>query len=271
MSLITISQVMGCEGETIARHVADGLGLELYDDIKLKEEALKMGIRADEVKTFDEKLPGFFERIWGRTPDLYLDLMEAVVYEVAKSGKGVIIGHGSNILLREFDCALHVLVHASQAARVRHLSETQGLDQETAEKLINKNDTEHAGFLKYAFKMDWDDVTQYDLTINSEKLGAETAAKLIIETAKSPEIQTCSLTAIDAMERMMFTKRIEAALIEKQFTMGYLQIEVPEKGVAHLRGFVNSEEEKESLKEVVKGISGISKVQSDVAVIPSSA
>ena len=262
---------MGCEGETIARHVADGLNLGLYDDIKLKEQALKMGIRADEVKTFDEKLPGFFDRIWGRTPDLYVDLMEAVVYEVAKGGNGVIIGHGSNILLRDFDCALHVLVHASQESRVRYLSEKQGLDPEAAEKLIRKNDHEHAGFLKYAFKMDWNDVSRYDLTINSEKLGLETAAKLIIETAKSQEIQSCSLTAMDSMERMMFTKRIEAALIEKNFAMGYLHIEVPEKGVAYLRGFVNSEEEKQSLKEVVEGISGISKVQSDVAIIPPSA
>jgi hypothetical protein len=119
--------------------------------------------------------------------------------------------------------------------------------------------------------MDWNDVSQYDLTINSEKLGAETAAKLIIETAKSQEIQTCSLTAMDAMERLMFSKRIEAALIEKHFTMGYLHIEVPERGVAHLRGFVNSEEEKQSLKEVVEGISGISEVHSDVAIMPPSA
>ncbi len=271
MSLITISQGMGCGGEAIARHVAGGLNLELYDDVKLKEQALKMGIRADEVKTFDEKLPGFFDRIWGRTPDLYLDLMEAVVYEVAKGGKGVIIGHGSNILLREFDCALHVLIYASQASRVQYLSEQQGLSPEAAEKLIRKHDNERTGFLKYAFKIDWNDVSQYDLTINSEKLGAETAAKLIIETAKSQEIQTCSLTAMDAMERLMFSKRIEAALIEKHFTMGYLHIEVPERGVAHLRGFVNSEEEKQSLKEVVEGISGISEVQSDVAVIPPSA
>lgn len=271
MSLITISQGMGCEGETIARYVADGLNLELYDDVKLKEEALKLGIRPDEVKTFDEKLPGFFERIWGHMPDLYVDLMEAVVYEVAKGGQGVIVGHGSNILLREFDCALHVLIYASQASRTQHLSEKQGLSLEAAEKLVRKHDHERSGFLKYAFKMDWNDPSQYDLTINSAKLGAKTAANIIIETAKTQEIRECSLTAIDSMERLMFTKRIEAALKENHFTMGYLHIEVPDRGVAHLRGFVNSGEEKESLKEVVEGISGISKVQLDIAVIPSGA
>ncbi len=271
MSLITISQGMGSEGETIAKHVADGLNLELYDDVKLKEQALKMGIRPDEVKPFDEKLPGFFERIWGHMPDLYLDLMEAVIYEVAKGGQGVIVGHGSNVLLREFDCALHVLIYSSQASRVRHLSEKQGLSPEAAEKLIRKHDHERNGFLKYAFKMEWNDPSQYDLTINSAKLGTETAAKLIIESAKSQEIRECSLTATDAMDRLMFTKRIEAALKENRFTMGYLHIEVPESGVAHISGFVNSEEEKESLKEVVGGILGISKVQCDVAVMPSGA
>lgn len=271
MSLITISQGIGTEGVKIAKQVASGLNLKLYDDITLKEQALKMGIRPDGVKSFDEKLPGFFERIWGHSPTLYVDLMEAVVYEVAKTGKGVIVGHGSNILLREFDCALHVLIYAPRAWRVQHLSEAQGLSREAAEKLVRKHDHERAGFLKYAFKMDWDDPSQYDLTINSIKLGAETAAKLIIETAKSQEILECSLTASDAMGRLMLLKRIEAALLENNFTLSYLHVEVPESGVAYVRGFINSVEEKRSLKDVVQRIPGISKTTVDVAVIPPGA
>ena len=271
MSLITISQGIGTEGVKIAKQVAIGLNVELYDDTKLKEQAVKMGIRPDEVKPLDEKLPGFFERIWGHTPTLYVDLMEAVVYEVAKGGQGVIVGHGSNILLRDFDCALHVLIYAGMASRVRHLSEEQGLSLEASEKLVRKHDHERAGFLKYAFKMDWDDPSQYDLTINRTKLGMETAVKLIVETAKSQEIRECSLTATDAMARLMLTKRIEAALLENNFNVSYLHIEVPENGVAHVTGFIGSKEEKKSLKDVVGQIPGVSKSTFDVAVIPPGA
>ena len=43
MSLVTITRNIGCGGTTIARLVADGLKLELYDDHRLQEEAIKMG------------------------------------------------------------------------------------------------------------------------------------------------------------------------------------------------------------------------------------
>ena len=271
MSLITISQGIGTEGVKIAKQVASGLKVDLYDDARLKAQAVKMGIRPDKVKPLDEKLPGFFERIWGHNPNLYVDLMEAVVYEVAKGGQGVIVGHGSNILLKEFDCALHVLVYASRASRIQRLSEEQGLGPEAAEKLIRKHDHERAGFLKYAYRMEWNDPSQYDLTINSTKLGVETAVKLIMETAKSREIRECSLTAIDSMARLMLSKRIEAALLEKDFNVSFLHIEVPEKGVAHISGFISAKDEKESLKDVVGKIPGISKATFDVAVIPPGA
>ncbi|MFC1869063.1 cytidylate kinase family protein, partial [Thermodesulfobacteriota bacterium] len=232
---------------------------------------LRMGIRSDEVKGFHEKLPGFFEKIWSKTPELYIDLMETVVYEVAKSGQGVIIGHGSNMLLRDFSCAFHVHICASMKSRIKNMVEQQGLSPEAAEKLIRKRDHEQSGFLKYAFQVDWNDPLLYDLTITREKLETETAANIIIETSKSHEMQECSLSAVDAMEKLMLTKRVEAEVLKNIYTLSFLHVEVPEKGVVHISGFTRTEEEKNIIKEAVEGVSGVSKVQYDVAVMPSGA
>ena len=73
-----------------------------------------MGVRSEDLKSLDETAPGLFDRILGKKPDWYLDIMEAVVYKVSRQGQGVIIGHGSQMLLRDFGCALHIRVHASQ-------------------------------------------------------------------------------------------------------------------------------------------------------------
>ena len=90
MSLITISESVGCGGMTVAGLVADNLKLELYDDRRLEEEAVKMGIRSEDLTSLDEKVLGLFDRLLSKKPEIYLDLMEAVVYEVAKRGNGVI-------------------------------------------------------------------------------------------------------------------------------------------------------------------------------------
>ncbi|MBW1805073.1 MAG: cytidylate kinase family protein [Deltaproteobacteria bacterium] len=47
MSLITISSPIGCGGEEIARAVANGLDLEVFDDRKLLEIAPAVGIPSE--------------------------------------------------------------------------------------------------------------------------------------------------------------------------------------------------------------------------------
>jgi len=59
MALLTISGGMGCGADKVARFVADKTKVPLYDDQKLQVEAIKLGLRSQELKGFDEKAPGF--------------------------------------------------------------------------------------------------------------------------------------------------------------------------------------------------------------------
>lgn len=268
MSLITISQNLGSGGMSIARTVAEGLDLELYDDDKLQEEALKMGIQSEDLKNIDEKMPGLFDRILGRKPEIYLDFMEAIVYEVSRRGSGVIIGHCSQMLLRDFGCAMHIFVHASEDTRVRNLMEIQKVSRDTALKLIRKNDQQRSGFFKYNFQMDLSDPSLYDLTINTEKIGNEAAAKFIIDLAQSDEIKACSLTALESMERLSLQKKVHAALLQNDIEMRYLNIDVPETGVVRIGGIVFAKEENVRIEETAKRVEGVSNVQTDITVSP---
>jgi cytidylate kinase len=270
MPLVTISRSIGCGGKIIARLVAEGLNLQLYDDPELQAEALKMGIRSEDLKSLNEKAPGLFDRIMTRRPQIYLDLMEAVVYEVAQRGEGVILGHGSQLMLRDFGCALHVLVHAGESTRIQNIMEQRGLSQEAARKLIHRRDHEQKGFFRYPFQMDWNDPSLYDLIINTEKMGIDAAAKLIMEAAQSDQVKTCSLTATEAMERLSQAKRIEAALLKNDLNLSMLNVEVPETGVAQISGWSYTEDERERIAEIVKGVPGISEVRSEVAIMPAS-
>ena len=267
MALITISRGIGCGGLTISRLVADGLKLELYDDEKLHNEAIRMGLKPEAVTEMDEKAPGFFDMILNKHPDVYLDYMEAVVYEVAKRGEGVIVGHGSQVLLRDFECALHVRIQASEATRIQNLMKHRGVSEAAARKLIHKRDHEQRGFFRFAFHMDWNDPSLYDLIINTEQLGIDTAAHLIMEAARSDQIKACSLNAIEAMERLSFKKRVHAALLETDVNVSNLYVEVPEQGVVEISGFTESKEQKKRIGERLKALSGVSKVEDHIVVL----
>jgi cytidylate kinase len=269
MPLITISRNIGCGGSVIGKLVAGKLKLELYDDARLQEEALKMGISFEDLKSLDEKTPGFFDRILTRKPELYLDFMEAVIYEVAHRGEGVIIGHGSQMLLRDFGCALHVYLHAAIPIRIKNMMEQKRLTREAAEKLIRKRDNEQRGFFRYAFNMNWNDPSLYDLIVNTEKMGIDSAVGLIVDAARSDQIQSCSITAVDAMERLSLEKKIEAALMENNITFSMLNVEVQVKGTARIAGLLYNSEDKDRISDVVKSVAGITDVESNVSVMPS--
>ena len=267
MPLITISRGIGCGGMVIARLVADGLKVKLYDDDMLQKEAVRLGYRAEKIKGLDAKAPGFLDLLLGQKPNIYLDYMEALIYEVAKKGEGVIVGHGSQMLLRDFECALHVRIYAGEPTRIKNLMEQQGLSEEAAMKLIHKNDHEQKGFFRFAFHMDWTDPSLYDLIINTEQLGIVTAARLIMEAARSDGIKACSLTAFEAMERLALKKKIEAVLLENQVQMVRFHIEVAQKGDVEIRGFAESAEEKAQILKTIEAVKGVSKVHGDIGII----
>lgn len=269
MSLITITSSFGSGGDEIAWRVAEELGFEVYDDQRLQEEAVKMGISERELKSLNEKAPGLFDRLLSSRPAVYRDLLASVVYEAARHGKGVFIGHGAQFFLQSFDCALHVRIHASETVRVEKLVADQGVRPEAAEKNIRRIDKRLAAFTAFSFQKDWNDPSLYDLMINLDKLGAEWAAKMIIELARSEEIKECSLNALESMEKWSLQRKINAAILENHLSTTTIVVEIEEKGSVHLGGWTRTEEEMERLLTLVKGVTGVSEVISDVFVMAS--
>ena len=267
MALITISQSVGSMGMVIAGQVAQALGIEFFDDEKLKEEALRLGLHTEELSSLAEKAPGFFSRYFSKRPEIYQDILETVVYEVSRKNQGVIIGHGSQFLLRDFGCALHVLIHAPLDQRVHRIMEQQSLDRDAAEKLVEKSDNAQKGFFQYAFNMQWDDPTLYDLVINPGKLGPDAAVKLIVEAASPENMNTCSLSALEAMGRLGLIKKIEVALLENGHNISVLQIDVDPQGIVHIGGYAPNATAKTDILQTVKGVEGVVVIESTMGDI----
>ena len=267
MTLITITQNFGGDGAAIARKVADGLGIELFDDRKLQGLVHARGIPSEEIGRFDEKAPGFLDRFLGSRPKVFLDILESVIYEVARKGEGVIIGHGSQMLLRNFDCAFHVRVFSSDERRVENMAAEQRLSREAALKLIRKRDHEQSGFFHFAFHLEMNDPSLYDLIIHTEKLDLDTASGLIIQAARSESIRTCSLKALEAMERLALEKKVHAVLLETGMDMTSIVVEVPEKGVVRVYGISANSEETRKLLDAVRSVPGVSEVVSGISVV----
>lgn len=270
MPLITITQGIGCDGLAIAKQVAENLKIDLYDDSRLRDEASNMALHSKKlILGFKEEAPSWFVRMMGE-PEIYINLIESAVFEAARRGEGIIIGHGSQVLLQDFGCAVHVLISATEEYRIGNLMRQIQIMRDAAKKLIHQSDKQNKEFFSYAFHGEWNDPSLYDLCINTGKIGIDNAVQLVIETAQYPEMTACNIRAIETIEQLSQIKRIETYLLELDLRPLGLKVTVPEKGVMHIAGIIHNPEDRQRIEDAAKSISGIKQVQMGVMLMPNA-
>jgi cytidylate kinase len=118
---------------------------------------------------------------------LYMKTVTAVIRELGQRGDIVILGRGSNLLLREHPTALHVLTVAPLELRVQRFAEREGISSQEAAKRVHDLDKGRAAFHHKFFKVEADDPACYDLAIETSRLSSEVAAQLVAEAARARE------------------------------------------------------------------------------------
>jgi cytidylate kinase len=269
MYFITISEMLGTSGEKIAKRVAQELNYAYYGDGELFKTADEMGFLSD-VKKLDEKSPALFERFFSQRPNIYLDRLQSVIYEVAKKGDAIFFGKGSQLMLHSFDCAFHVLITGSTERRTQRVMEQEKVGREVAEKVIHRSDYDKRGFLRFAFDEDWLNPHLYDVILNTDKLSIDSAAKMIVDAAKSDEIKACGAESVKLLGNLSLQRKIEAVFLETSLSNSHLFFAVEDPNSIRLYGLVKSQDEKESIERIVKGVKGVNKVINELTVYTGS-
>jgi len=265
MYFITFSEKMGTNGSEIARKVADQLGYNFYDTEAIESAAQEMGFLQD-VKEIDEKVPSLFKRLFSHKPEIDLDRLNSVIYELASRGNSVFLGRGSYILLRTFKCALHIRVISSLEKRIENLV-GRGWDRKVAIKTIRRSDHERGSFVKFAFEVDWENPDLYDIVLNMDNLTIDLASDIVLHTAHSEEIKARSLDAMKSLEMMALTRRVEAVLIEADFLPTSVSASVLEPGKIQLTGTVSELSNKIRAEEILKEVKGIKSIDNKIKVV----
>ena len=266
MNFITISEMLGTNGEAIAREVAKIIGFPFFGKEELFKAADEMGLLHD-VEKVEIKGPSLLEKLFSNQPKIFLDRFQSVIYEVAKKGNALFFGKGSTILLGSFDCALHVLVVGSMEKRIQRVMETNHAGREVAEKMVQTSDHEKRGFIRYAFDEDWPDPLLYHLTINTDTLTINTAVKIIVDAAKAEEIKACGIDSVKLLGKFSLQRKIESALLEAGIMTPHLFFKIEDTDSVRLFGSVGSSAEKKEVTEILKEIKDIKKIKDDLTVL----
>ncbi|MCG8372985.1 MAG: cytidylate kinase-like family protein [Balneolales bacterium] len=185
LPVITISREFGAQGAAIARILEKRLGFKVWDKEILEVISKKLGSDVDYIKSLDEHTQNAVEdTIFGflnrKSTNLnYSIYLIRALQAIEKYGNAIIVGRGGNFICQNRK-TFNVRVVAPLTARINHIAGKEGISIEEARAIICTKDEERARFTEHNFNKNIDAPEHYDLVINSDTLGLESASELII-------------------------------------------------------------------------------------------
>ena len=193
MKTITINREYGAGGHTIGRAVAETLGVPLYDREIITATAEEMHLEVSQIEKSEEEISRTENIMRLITPisyefkDYLYEAQKKVILDLAAKGPCVIIGRCGDAILQEAGIdALHVFLYADKAHRAawvgRHLHTD---DKSEIKKYMRKQEKARKAYYDVYTDRHFGDIHNYDLMLDSGRLGYDTCEKLILALARA--------------------------------------------------------------------------------------
>ena len=191
--IISIGRQHGSSGREIARQLAKELGIKCYDKEIVDEAASHSDFSRDIIDAFDEKRMSAFMLHaggYGLNENFRLNMQVVsaqfdTIRRIAEKEDCIFVGRCADYVLRDRKDLVSVFVLGDMEERLKCLARRQGLDEATARKKIKEVDKDRSSFYKYYSDQVWGDAQNYDLCINSSKLGVDGTVKVILDYIKA--------------------------------------------------------------------------------------
>ena len=195
--VVTFARGFGSGGKEIASLLAHDLGIHCYENRILTLASQLSGLDENVFNAVNEKIRtngGFsgFLRGLPRSKN-YIDKNEKfvsddklfeyqceIIRNLADQESCVIVGKCADYVLRDRDNVVSVYIEAPRAFCLQRTIEHMGVTQDVANATITQTDKFRADYYEYYTHGNyWTNPVNYDMTLNSERVGIENCVKVI--------------------------------------------------------------------------------------------
>lgn len=190
--VITIARGFGSGGKEIAHSVAKAMGINCYEHSILTLASQMSGLDRSRFAEADERIikPSLIHSIKETlspepeahfvSNDELFGFEAQIMRGLASSESCVIVGKAADYVLKDFDNVFSFYIEAPRAYCLANVMRKMDVTEAEANDLITKTDKYRADFYKYVTKGNyWTNPVNYDLTLNSERMGKENCVKVI--------------------------------------------------------------------------------------------
>ena len=198
--VITIARGFGSGGKTIGRILAEKLDINYYDSDLIKLASEESGINIELFGKSDERVkstlfkrynPEYDSKILPPDNDGYVssdnlfNIQAKIIRDLADGENCIIIGRCADHVLRNNEKVIRLFFYADEETSIQNVIDIYGVSKKVAKAKIDSIDKTRASYYKYYTGRSWNDVSNYDLCINTTKLGFEKSAEAVLAYMRS--------------------------------------------------------------------------------------
>ena len=188
-TVITIAREYGSGGRTIGEMLAKDLNIHYYDKELMRLASEDSGINEALFAKADEKLKATSlfriaksaysgELIPPESDDFVsndnlFNYQAKIIRQLAEEESCVIIGRCSDYVLKDYNNVLSVFIHAPLDFCLEQAAKKHSMSAKELEKFVERTNKHRAEYYKYYTGRNWTDAKNYDLCLDSSKLGFE--------------------------------------------------------------------------------------------------
>lgn len=195
--VVTFARGFGTGGKEIASKLAKELGIHCYENRILTLASQMTGLDEELFREVDEKIRnkgGFSSFLKGLpkaksyiarnekfvSDDKLFEYQSKIIQNLAETESCVIVGKCADYVLRGNPRVVSVYIEAPRAFCLKRTMEKMGVTAEVAAATITQTDKFRADYYEYYTGGNyWTNPVNYDLTLNSEKVGIEGCVEMV--------------------------------------------------------------------------------------------
>ncbi len=199
-NIITISRQFGSGGRTVGRLVAEKLGIPFYDKELVEQIAVESGFAPKFIEENGEHAPSKSIFAYAFAPqgvsgvmngmssaDFLWNIQCSAILQLADQGPCVIVGRNADYILKDRPDAFHAFLHADLDFRADRIVRLYGESEKSPEARLQEKDKRRMRNYQHYTGRTWGAAENYDICLNTGKIGVEAAADLIVSIIKASE------------------------------------------------------------------------------------
>lgn len=202
--VITIARTCGSGGSYVGEFLEQKLNIKMYGQDILQLASEDSGISIDLFARSDEELKSnplfrFTKYIYNgelippsssdfTSEENLFNYQAKVLKDIAEKESFIVIGRCADFVLKDNPNVVKVFICANKEDRVKTESERLSISLKAAEARVDKVDKKRTNHYNYFTGNDRDNVTNYDICLNTSTMSYEKCADVIIDYMKAKGI-----------------------------------------------------------------------------------